>query len=731
MTDGQKPTPGTAERRHPRRPSTLDSVLRPRSVAVVGASNRPGSVGGEIFRNLIASSFTGAVYPVNRSSKVVQSVRAYPSLADVPDDVELVVVAVPRDHVVSVVNDSVAKGVGGMVIVTAGFSETGAEGAALQAQIAESIDRGGVRLVGPNCLGVLNTDPAVRLNATFAPTWPEPGNIAFLSQSGALGVAILDYAQSLGIGIRQFVSVGNKADVSGNDLLEYWEADPGIEVILLYLESFGDPRRFMELARRLGRRKPIIAVKSGRTESGARAASSHTGSLAGLDVAADALLGQAGVIRTDTIEELFDAAMLLANQPVPRGNRVAILTNAGGPGIMASDACESRGLEIPRPSPEVEAELRSFLPAEASVRNPVDLLASADSEAYERALALLIGDDGIDSVIVLFVPPIFTEATSIADAIRRAAAGTNKPVLTCLMGTHGVPAALSSLRADRFPSYTFPEDAAMALVRAVRYGQWLARAEEEPPTPAGDVAERVRAAIRPRDSIDENGAWLDPEEVNHVLMAYGIEIPPSALAESPEEAAEAAEYVGYPVVVKLASDTITHKSDVGGVVANLEDADAVRRAFDAVCSGLAAIGRESEMAGVLVQPLVEGVELFVGSSNDPAFGPLIAFGVGGINVELWRDVVFRVHPITPADARDMLEEIRGAKLLDGFRGSPPADRQAVVDVLLRLNQMVGDLPEILEIDINPLMALPPGRGAIAVDARIRIAVEKTDQHGGG
>lgn len=727
MTVGSESKPGTAEKRRPRHPSTLDSILRPRSVAVVGASNKPGSVGGEIFRNLIASSFTGAVYPVNRTSTVVQSVRAYPSLAHVPDDVELVVIAVPRDHVVSVVDDSVAKGVGGMVIVTAGFSETGAEGAALQTQIVERIDRGGVRLVGPNCLGVLNTDHEVCLNATFAPTWPEPGNIAFLSQSGALGVAILDYAHSLGIGIRQFVSVGNKADVSGNDLLEYWENDPGTEVILLYLESFGDPRRFMELARRLGRRKPIIAVKSGRTESGARAASSHTGSLAGLDVAVDALLGQAGVIRTDTIEELFDAAMLLANQPVPRGNRVAILTNAGGPGIMASDACESRDLEIPRLSPEIEDELHSFLPTEASVRNPVDLLAAADAGIYERALALLLGDDRIDAVIVLFVPPIFTDAAAVADAICRAAIDTDKPVLTCLMGTHGVPAALSSLRAGRFPSYTFPEDAAMALVRAVRYGRWLGRPEEKPETPAGEVAERARAAIRPRDSIDEDGVWLDPKEVHHILMAYGIEIPLSALAESPEAAAEAADYIGYPAVVKLASDTITHKSDVGGVVANLGDADAVRRAFDAIHNGLAAIGRESEMTGVLVQPMVEGVELFVGSRNDPAFGPLIAFGVGGINVELWRDVVFRVHPITPADARDMLAEIRGAKLLDGFRGSPPADRRAVEDVLLRLNQMVGDLPEILEIDINPLMALPPGKGVVAVDARIRVGGPTNDQ----
>jgi acetyl coenzyme A synthetase (ADP forming)-like protein len=696
--------------------STLDAVLKPRSVAVVGASNRPASVGGEIFRNLIRSSFTGAVYPINNASSVVQSVRAYPSLAEVPDEVELVIVAVPRAAVLSVVEDSIARGVRGMVIITAGFSETGGEGAALQDRVLELTRSAGIRLIGPNCLGVLNTDEAVRLNATFAPTWPQTGNIAFLSQSGALGVAILDYADSLGIGIRQFVSVGNKADVSGNDMLEYWEADPGTEVILLYLESFGDPRRFMELARRIGRSKPIIAVKSGRTEAGARAASSHTGSLAGRDVAVEALLSQAGVIRTDTIEELFDVAMLLANQPVPQGNRVAILTNAGGPGIMASDACSSRGLEIPKLSPEVEQELRSFLPGEASVRNPVDLLAGADAQAVERSLALLLEDDVIDAVIVLFVPPIFTDATAVADSIRSAAVGTDKPVLTCFMGTHGVPAALSSLREGRFPSYAFPEDASLALVRAVRYGGWLAREQDEPPHYADISTDHAVEAVRsnPRDG------WLPPQEVNHVLMDYGIAVPASVFADSPDEAAEAAEYVGFPVAVKLMSDTVVHKTDVGGVVTSLENAEAVRHAFEAIRGHLAELGRETEMAGVQVQSMVQGVELLVGSSRDEKFGPLISFGVGGVNVELWRDVVFRVNPLTATDAREMLDEIRGAKLLDGFRGSPPADREALIDTLLRLSRMVGDLPEILEIDINPLIALPPGEGVVAVDARIRV-----------
>jgi acyl-CoA synthetase (NDP forming) len=409
--------------------------------------------------------------------------------------------------------------------------------------------------------------------------------------------------------------------------------------------------------------------------------------------------------------------MLVANQPIPKGNRVAILTNAGGPGIMASDACSSRGLEIPTLSPDVEQELRDFLPAEASVRNPVDLLAAADARAYERSLALLLEDDVIDAVIVLFVPPIFTDASAVADAIRNAAVGTDKPVLTCLMGTHGVPAAQSSLREGRFPSYAFPEDASLALAQAVRHGRWLARKELEPPVFADISTERAAEAVRSRP----NGGWLHPQEVNHILMAYGIPAPPSAVAESAEEAAETADYIGFPVALKLMSDTVLHKSDIGGVITGLGDADAVHEAFTTIRDRLAELGRLSEMAGVVIQPMVYGVELFVGSSRDEKFGPLISFGVGGVNVELWRDVVFRVHPITATDAREMLDDIRGAALLDGFRGSPPADRDALVDTLLRLSRMVGDLPGILEIDINPLIALPPGEGVVAVDVRIRVA----------
>lgn len=700
-------------------PSGLEALFRPRSVAVVGASRRRGSLGAEIVRNLISHGFTGAVYPVNRSATVVQSVRAFPTVSAIPEEVDLAVLAVPKDQVAEAVEDCGRKGVKALVVISAGFAEVGPAGRALQDDLLARARHHGMRLVGPNCLGLVNTDPEVQLDATFAPVWPPPGNVAFSSQSGALGVAILDHARSLGIGIRHFISVGNKADVSGNDLLEFWEHDPDIRVILFYLESLGRPGRFMQIARRVARRKPIVVVKSGRTEAGARAASSHTGSLAGMDVAVDALFGQAGVIRTDTIEELFDLALLLANQPVPAGDRVAILTNAGGPGIMASDACESHGLQVARLSPETEAALARFLPAEASVRNPVDMLADAQPGLYERALELLLADAGVDAVLALFVPPVVTEATDVAAAICRGAAGSPKPVLTCFMGVHGVPEALNSLRLGKFPSYSFPESAARALSGAVRYGRWLARPEGGIPDLPGVDSERARALVAARPE-----GWLDPATTAELLACYGIPTLRSGLAGDPAEAARLAAELGFPVAVKLHSATITHKSDVGGVVLGLETPEAVAAACEAIRGRLRASGREGEMAGVQVQAMApRGVETFVGVVHDPAYGPLIAFGSGGVNVEIWRDVVFRVHPITDQDAREMLERIRGASLLDGHRGAPPADRAALVETLLRVGRMVADLPRLRELDLNPLIARPVGQGVVAVDARLRLEGE--------
>jgi acetyl coenzyme A synthetase (ADP forming)-like protein len=696
---------------------SLDAVLKPRSVAVIGASRDRGSISGEVFHNLVSQGFPGPVYPVNRSAAVVQSVAAYPSIRDVPGEVDLAVVTVPRDGVLAVARECAEKGVRGLVVLTAGFAETRNRGREIQEELTAIVRGAGMRMVGPNCLGLLNTDPAMNLNATFAPTFPPHGRVAFSSQSGAIGLTILDYARDLGIGISQFVSMGNKADTSGNDLLEYWEDDPNCGVILLYLESLGNPARFMQIASRVARKKPIAVVKSGRTEAGARAASSHTGALAGLDVAVDALLGQAGVLRTDTMEELFDLAMLLANQPVPAGNRVAILTNAGGPAIMASDACESRGLSIPPLAEQTVAELNAFLPPEASTRNPVDMIASATPASFERALKLLLTDPAVDSVIVLFVPPIMTEAADVAAAIRRGGAGAKKPVVTCFMGTHGIPAALSSLREGRFPSYAFPEAAALALSRAVRYGRWLAAPPGRIPELSGLDPETARAAVGggPTDR------WLTAEEVRRVLCAYQIRTPKEEVVSDATDAAAAAARIGFPVAVKLASATITHKTEVGGVVLGLSNAEAVYEAFTAIRQNLARTGREKEMDGALVQEMApRGVETFVGVTQAPGYGPLLGFGTGGVAVEVWKDVAFRVAPITDADASSMLEQIRGARLLDGFRGGPRADRKALVETLLCVSRMVHDLPEIAEMDINPLVALEPGRGVVAVDARIRV-----------
>ncbi len=696
-------------------PRGLDALLRPRAVAVIGASRRPGSIGAAVLRNILAHGFTGAVHPVNPSATSVQSVRAYASVLDIPDDVDLAVVVVPKAQVLPVTDDCIRKGVRGLVVLTAGFAETGAAGKALEDELRLRARAAGVRLVGPNCLGLLNTDPEVSLDATFAPTWPPAGNVSMCSQSGAVGLVILDRARELGLGIRHFVSMGNKADVSGNDLLEKWEEDPGTRVILLYLESFGNPARFLSIARRLTRRKPVLAVKSGRTGAGALAAASHTGAMAGPDAAVEALLGQAGVLRADTLEELFDAAMLLATQPVPRGGGVAIVSNAGGPAIMAADACEGHGLAVPPLGAATAEALRRILPPEASVRNPVDMIASAGPAAYERALPLILADEAVDAVLAIFVPPAGPGAEEVAAAIRRGAAGSRKPVLTCFMGIHGVPEALASLREGRLPSYAFPEAAVIALARAVRYGRWLARPEGRVPEIAGISTPKARAAAAgaPR--------WLGPDEVREVLAAYGIRTVGTRFARDADAAADAARALGFPVAVKLASRTITHKSEVGGVRLGLADAAAVREAVRDIGRRLAAIGRGPEMDGVVVQAMAPpGVETLVGLARDPKFGPLVAFGIGGVQVEVWRDVVYRVHPLTDADAREMVAAIRGTRLLDGFRGAPAADREALVDALLRVSRLAGEMPEVAELDVNPLVALEPGAGVVAVDARIRV-----------
>ena len=709
----------------------LEAVFRPRSIAVIGASRERGTVGAEIFHNLLEHGFQGVVHPVNPKATAVQSVLAYPTIEDVPGPVDLAIVVVPAARVNDVIEACGRKGVSAVVVISAGFKEVGPEGAARERDLVERARRFEMRVIGPNCLGVLNTEAGVRMDATFAPIYPPSGPIAFSSQSGALGLAILELATQLGIGISQFVSVGNKADVSGNDLIEFWERDPGTRLILLYLESFGNPRRFLEIARRVGRVKPIVAVKSGRTRAGMRAASSHTGSLAGADTAVSALCAQAGVIRTDTMEEMFDVAMLMANQPVPRGPRVGIVTNAGGPGIMASDACETNQLEVVTLADATVAALRAFLPAEARTRNPVDKIASATPESFEKAVRLVADDPGVDALLVLYVPPIVTQPLEIAQAIvrgneaakadARAAGAEPKPVLSCFLGSHGVPAGLRSLQEGHIPSYGFPESAAIALARAVQYGRWRA-------TPEGTARrfddvdrDRARSALGVARGRAGEIRWLAPDAVRALLSAYGIDMPEVVVAADPERAVAAAGRVGYPVALKLVSAAVTHKSDVGGVVLDVRDADEVRQGFADIARGIRAARPDAAMAGVAVQPMVrDGVETIVGMTRDPSFGPLLMFGLGGVQVELLQDVVFRVHPVSDRDAAEMVRGIRGARLLEGYRGAPPADVERLMEVLQRVSQLAGDLPEVVEMDLNPLRVRERGRGCVVLDARIAV-----------
>jgi acetyl coenzyme A synthetase (ADP forming)-like protein len=711
----------TAEREAIAAANSLRVFFRPDGVAVIGASRDAGTIGAEVFRNILESGFTGTVYPVSLHADTVHGVRAYKSILDIPERVDLAMIIVPAKHVLEVVDECGRKGVRGLVVISAGFRETGEGGRDRERQLLEKVRHYGIRLIGPNCMGVLNADPAVSFNGTFSPVFPPFGNVGLLTQSGALGLALLDHASALRIGLSTFVSVGNKADVSGNDLIQYWEQDPATDVILLYLETFGNPRKFARIAPRVTAKKPIIAVKSGRSDAGSRAASSHTGALATVDVAVDALFRQSGVIRVDSLEEMFDVAELLAHQPLPAGRRVGILTNAGGPGILAADVCEANGLEVLPLREETKAALRKILPAEAALANPVDMIASATAEQYAQVLRILLEDDCLDAVLVIFIPPIVTRAPDVARAIREVIGdGVQKTTLACFMMTKGAPEELSQ-GGKSVPSYVFPESAARALSRVVDYAEWRKRPRGVIPELRVDVdaARVVVSAALPRAS--EDGAWLSAEECESLLSAYGIRSARSLFATTAKQAVEAARKLGLPVAVKLASATITHKTDVGGVVLNIKTLTGVERSYKTIRSRLKEQRREGEMQGVTVQAMVEsGVEAIVGVTQDRSFGPLIMLGLGGTLVELVKDVQVRIQPLTDADARDMVRTIKGYRLLQGWRGAPPSDVPALEDLLLRISALAGDIAEIAELDLNPVRVLGVGQGATVVDARILV-----------
>ena len=699
---------------------SVRTVLHPRSVAVVGASQKTGTIGAALIRNVVKNGFKGAIYPVNPRGGTIEGLPAYPSVKAIGKPFDLGVIAVPAAGVHEAVAECAAAGARGVVVISAGFAEASPEGRAAQRELRDMVRGAGMRMVGPNCMGLLNTDPAVSLDATFAPTFPPPGNVAMLSQSGALGLAILDYARDLDIGLSTFVSVGNKADISGNDLIAYWKEDPRTAVIALYLESFGNPRRFARWAPEVARKKPVVAVKSGRSAAGTRAASSHSAALAALDVAVDALFEQAGVIRTDTLEDMFDVIALLATQPVPQGPRVGVVTNAGGPGILLADACEARGLSLPELSPATVERLRTFLPAAAGLKNPVDMIASATPEQFTRTVEAVGADANVDSVVVIYVPPMVTNASEIADAVARGA-GTvpaAKPVLSVFLSTKGAPPDLAKGPRGKLPSYSFPENAARALAAAERYGRWRARPAGQAVRLDRGARDTVRAIVWRAMAGREGNFWLEPVDAEAVLRAAGIPLAASRVV-SPEAAVGAAEELGYPLVAKAVSRRLLHKSDVGGVVLGLTSAEEVASAVRALKERVEKAGHPLE--SVLLQRQVGGgLEALVGVVGDPTFGPLIVCGLGGVQVELLRDASFRMPPVTDLDARDMIDRLRLKALFDGYRGSPPADRRALEALIQRVSALVEALPELQELDLNPVKVLQPGEGVMVVDARLRV-----------
>lgn len=714
------------ERRRIATAASLAPMLEPRAVAVVGASRDPASIGRRVVDALVKAGFTGRIYPVNPRAQEISGLRAYPTVRDAPAGVDLAVLVVPRDLVLGAVDECAAAGVKSLVVITAGFAEAGEEGRVLQEQLVEKVRSYGMRMVGPNCMGILNATPELKMNASFSPVFPPSGGVALSSQSGALGLAILALASERRVGLSTFVSMGNKADVSGNDLLEYWERDLHTRVILLYLESFGNPRRFARLARRIGHSKPIVVVKSGRTRAGSRAAGSHTAALAASDVAVDALFRQSGVIRADTIDEMFDIAACLSAQPLPGGRRVAIVTNAGGPGILAVDACEAAGLTVTEFSAGTRARFSAFLPPVASVGNPVDMVASAGPAEYRQAVETALSADEVDALIVIYTPVDAASAETTIAAIKdgiargRRAGATMKPILTCVMAEQGVPVPLT-VGDETVPSYAFPENAARALGKVAGYATWRA-------LPPGlfwgfDDARAEEARTVCRTAIEKRGdTWLSTEETRAVLSAFNLPLAAAALAHTADEAAALASVLGFPIAAKLASRRIQHKSDIGAVRLNLSSEQAVRKAFTEIVARARQFVPADAIDGVLVQPMIAGgVETMLGITDDPVFGPLIAFGLGGIHVEILGDVRFGIAPLTDRDADELLHQIHGFRLLQGYRGHPPADIEALKEILMRLSRLAEEVPEIAELDLNPVIALPPGNGCRIVDARIKVS----------
>ncbi len=697
----------------------IKSIMSPKSIAVVGATNRPGSVGLAVFRNILTAGFQGVLYPVNPKAKYVQSVKAYPKLEDIPDEVDLAVIIVPAKIVCPILEEAGQKKVKGGVVITAGFKEIGGHGVELENSVKQVIAKYDICLVGPNCLGVINNSEKVRMNASFATKMPKGGNIAFISQSGALCTAVLDYAEGRDIGFSKFVSFGNKADVNEIDLLRYLRDDPDTDVILMYLEDITNGRAFLETAREITwqAHKPMLAVKSGRSIEGARAAASHTGALVGSDSSYDALFHQSGILRVEGVDELFNRAIAFSKQPIPKSNRIAIVTNAGGPGIMATDAAIRHNLKIAPLSAETKQKLKEELPPTASVENPVDVIGDATHERYKAAIRHILMDKNVDGAIVILSPQAMTNVLDTAQIVPSVVKGIDKPVLCSFMGIVDVSEGVKYLEKHGIPNYQFPEAAVRAMASMAFYGNLLSLERRKVRRVAAD-RDTANAIIK-KKLADKDKYYMSEREANEILQSYGFPVLTSILLKDSSEIDEAAEQIIFPAAMKISSRDVVHKFDVGGVRLKIKTKEQAQQAFETIIENVKKHKPSAKIDGVIIERMARrGVEVILGAARDPKFGPICMFGLGGTLVEAMKDITFRLAPMWEISAEIMIQTIKAYSILKGIRGAPPCDIDAIKDCILRLSQMLTDHPEIAELDINPLIVYPEGEGCVVADSRI-------------
>ena len=705
--------------------SNLDKIMKPKAIAVVGASTKEHTIGSDIMKRLQEYKFNGKIYPVNPKGGIIEGLQAYTSVNEIPGEVDLAIIVVNAKFVLSTIDQCHEKGIKGLCIITAGFKETGKEGAEAEKALLAKVREYGMRCVGPNCLGVVNTDPEVRMDGCFAESLPERGHIGFVSQSGALGGGILNILKDLNLGFAQFISIGNQADVNAETALEYWENEEDVEQILLYMESIQNPSNFRKLATRISKKKPVLALKAGRSAAGASAASSHTGSLAGADKAANALLNQSGVIREYSLKNLFATAKVFANCPIPKGDRVAIITNSGGPGIMATDAVCEYGMQMAQITDATKEKLRSFLPSAASVKNPIDMIASAPIEHYKETLKTVIADPNVDMIMVIYLPFLGLKDIDVAKAVMEIKAQyPEKPVIGVFMTKSEFFSKLSDMDVN-MPFFMYAEEAADGFNRLNQQRKWMERPEGQ--IPVYDV-DRERAKQIIKQSLSEGRAQLTTRESIDVLDAYGIRVCKSGFATTEEEVVEVGNSIGYPVVMKMTSKTTSHKTDVGGVRVNIQSEEQLRAEYRDLIAKLTEKGLIEGLEGVIIQEMVKGNrEMVCGIATDPQYGPMMMFGLGGVFIEVMKDVTFRIAPLTDIDAQEMIKSVKAYKLLEGARGTTPAQMDQIEETLLRLSQLVHDFSFIDELDINPLLISEKTGEGIAVDGRIKVRLEEAKE----